>query len=293
VSRYITFGLNILLETLRQMPPAAIRWPRNLEEFQNYTNLIAARHQRLHGAFASIDGLNLMTKTSDDVDVENATYNGWLSAHFISSVIVFAPDGMMFGYQWYSNVHCLTDFIGTIISVNFNAPGSWHDARVAYPIYQQLLDNTPDGFYLISDTAFPHGTADIDGRIVTPMKSGQVFTGTEAEIEEKDLFDHEVVSYRQTAEWGMCSIQGSFGWLRLPLPIDDDNNRANLLEICFRLHNLRTRRIGRNEIQSVYMPEWRKTTQEEEIWTDFENMLFSDQQRYDQVARFYNHFEHE
>jgi hypothetical protein len=93
---------------------------------------------------------------------------------------------------------------------------------VAYPIYKQLLSNTPDGFYLISDTAFPHGTADINGRIVTPMKSGQKFKGMQAEIEEKYLFDHEVVSYWQTAEWGMRSIQGSFGRLRLPLPINDD-----------------------------------------------------------------------
>jgi hypothetical protein len=87
----------------------------------------------------------------------------------------------------------LTNFVGTIISVNFNAPGSWHNARVAYPIYKQLLSDTPDGFYLISDTAFPHGAADIDGRIVAPMKSGQKFKGTQAEIEEKYMFDREVV----------------------------------------------------------------------------------------------------
>lgn len=96
VSRYITFGLKILLETLRQMPDAAIRWPQTLQEFESYSGFITARHPRLHGAFASIDGLNLMTETSDDVDIENATYNGWLSEHFISSIIVFAPDGTMF-----------------------------------------------------------------------------------------------------------------------------------------------------------------------------------------------------
>jgi hypothetical protein len=95
VSRYITFSLNILLETLRQMDDAAIRWPRTLHEFQGYNKLITARHPRLHGAFASIDGLNLITETSDNTDIENATFNGWLSAHFISSVIVFAPDGMI------------------------------------------------------------------------------------------------------------------------------------------------------------------------------------------------------
>jgi len=37
-----------------------------------------------------------MVPTADDIDVENTTYNGWLSEHFISSVIVFTPDGMKF-----------------------------------------------------------------------------------------------------------------------------------------------------------------------------------------------------
>jgi DDE superfamily endonuclease len=174
-----------------------------------------------------------------------------------------------------------------------NAPGSWHDARVAYPIYKQLLENTPDGYYLVADTAFPRGQANIAGRIVAQMKAGERITATQAEIEEKALFDREVISYRQTAEWGMRSIQGSFGRLRLPLSIRNDHQRADLLEICFRLHNLCTRRIGRNQIQSVYMPEWRKTIHEEEIWTNFENMLFEDQQQHDRVTRFYNHLEYE
>lgn len=46
-----------------------------------------------------------------------------------------------------------------------------------------------------------------------------------------------------------------------------------------------------NQIQPVYIPEWRKTTEEEELWIDFKNVLFDNQQRYDQVTQFYNHFE--
>jgi len=88
----------------------------------------------------------------------------------------------------------------------------------------------------------------------------------------------------------MQSIQGSFGCLRLPLSIHNNQQRADFLEVCFRLHNLHTWRIGCNQIQSVYMPEWRKTAQEEEIWTNFENMLFGEQQEYDWVQWFYNHF---
>jgi hypothetical protein len=75
------------------MPDAAIRWPQEDQEFQDNSELIVACHPRLDGAFASIDGLNLPTQTSEDPDIENATYNGWLSEHYISSVIVFSPQG--------------------------------------------------------------------------------------------------------------------------------------------------------------------------------------------------------
>ncbi|KAF8797407.1 hypothetical protein BYT27DRAFT_7228995 [Phlegmacium glaucopus] len=272
-SCYITFGLQILLETLREMPDAAIRWPYEDQEFQDDSKLIVACHPQLEGAFASIDGLNLPTQTSDDPDIKNATYNGWLSEHYISSVIVFSPRGV-------------------IIAANFNAPGSWHDSHVAQPIYEKLHNETPDGFYLVADSAFPCGTVDIEGRIMAPIKTGQHLQGTIAEIEERFAYDRELLSYRQIAEWGMRSIQGSFGRLRLPLQINDKEGRADLLEICFRLHNLHTRRVGYNEIQKVYMSEWRKTLDDEELWMSFESMVFGDQQRKDRVSRFHIHPEY-
>jgi hypothetical protein len=69
------------------MPDAAIRWPKhhadeNQSEFKKFNTLIRARHPLLTGAFASIDGLNLPLQTSADEEIENATYNGWLSEHF-------------------------------------------------------------------------------------------------------------------------------------------------------------------------------------------------------------------
>ncbi|KAJ7750684.1 hypothetical protein DFH07DRAFT_544735 [Mycena maculata] len=92
ISRYITFGLKLLLAILRRMPDAAIRWPE-ADEFSTYNELIVARHPRLTGAFGSVDGLNLACQTSDDEEIENATYNGWLCEHFVSSVLVFSPQG--------------------------------------------------------------------------------------------------------------------------------------------------------------------------------------------------------
>lgn len=175
-----------------------------------------------------------------------------------------------------------------MIAAKLNAPGSWHDSRIARPIYEKLRTRTPDGFYLVADTAFPRGVKQIEGKIRAPIKTGQRMQGTVDEIQERLAFDRELLSYRQTAEWGMRGLQGSFGRLRIPLEIGRQTERGDLLEICVRLHNLRAESVGINQIRNVYMPLWRQNREEEEVWMNFENMLFSDQRRSDRVARFHN-----
>jgi hypothetical protein len=93
ISRYIMFWLKLLLTTLCTMPDTAIRWPADVSEFSALNELIVAHHPRLKGAFASIDGLNLACQTSDDEEIENATYNGWLCEHFVRSILIFSPKG--------------------------------------------------------------------------------------------------------------------------------------------------------------------------------------------------------
>jgi len=93
VSRYIAFSIKILLATLRKMEDAQIRWPQG-DAFQENNTLIVARHPLLIGAFGSLDGLNLAVQTSKDQEIENATFNGWLHEHFVSSVLAFSPFGM-------------------------------------------------------------------------------------------------------------------------------------------------------------------------------------------------------
>lgn len=100
VSRYLRFGMSILHRTLRRLADARITWLRDLQEFEAHNELICRRHPLLTGAFASIDGLNLPVQTLEDLDIENATYNGWLSEHFISSVLVFAPSGMCLNHPF-------------------------------------------------------------------------------------------------------------------------------------------------------------------------------------------------
>ncbi|KAJ3848649.1 hypothetical protein EV368DRAFT_86400, partial [Lentinula lateritia] len=91
LARYLDFLLDILLSTLRSLEEARITLPRRLSEFKEYEALILARHSMLEGAFASIDGLSLLSQVSDDPEIENATYNGWKTDHRISNVLVFSP----------------------------------------------------------------------------------------------------------------------------------------------------------------------------------------------------------
>lgn len=92
VNRYIDFCLEILQDVLRDMQEAKIEWPEG-EQFQEYNSLVTVRHPLLTGAFGTMDGLNLPVQSSPNQEIENATYNGWLHEHFVSSVIAFAPTG--------------------------------------------------------------------------------------------------------------------------------------------------------------------------------------------------------
>jgi DDE superfamily endonuclease len=158
---------------------------------------------------------------------------------------------------------------------------------VAQPIYEKLHTQTPAGYYLVADTAFPRGTSQIKGRIQAPIKVGQRITGNPDEVEEKLAFNRELLSYRQTAEWGMRALQGSFGRLRVPLEINHTEQRASLIETCVRLHNLRAQMVGINQIHNVYMKEWRATDDLDELWRCFENMLFSEQRRRDRISNYH------
>ncbi|KAH7919021.1 hypothetical protein BV22DRAFT_1108214 [Leucogyrophana mollusca] len=233
VSCYIWL-LDILLCTLKKFPAASIQWPQG-GKFQENNNLVVARHNLLTGALGTMDGLNLPVEVADDHKIKNATYNGWLHAHFVSSVLAFVAEGI-------------------VIACRLNAPGSWHDSRVAQPIYEKLHMETPEA----------------------PIKEGQRLPADPVEQWQLLAFDHQLLSFHQLAEWGVQGLQGSFGCLRVPLDINFCDKRGDLLEICVQLNNVRARLVGINEIRS------------EEIWARFEQMMFGEQRRKDCVGRFHH-----
>jgi hypothetical protein len=139
----------------------------------------------------------------------------------------------------------------------------------------------------MADTAFPCGTNDIQSQICVPLKQGQHVQGSVAEINECMAFNREVLSYWQTAEWGMHGIQGAFGRLHVLLEIANKDSWGDLIEICIQLHNLRAIRVGINQICSVYLKCWQETADDATVWQDFKNILFSTQRQKNWVSHFH------
>jgi hypothetical protein len=169
------------------------------------------------------------------------------------------------------------------MSVVVNAPGSWHDSNVARPIYALLREKTPNGFFLIADSAFPRLGAGDAQKIKVPLKSGARIRGTRQEIERIKQESMEVTIARQAVEWGMRALQGCWSRLYMPLDTHDAEGRARLLHICMRLHNVRTRMVEINQIRSVYIP----------IWNDGQNQRLDDDElfaRANEPDRIHNYY---
>jgi hypothetical protein len=98
--------------------------------------------------------------------------------------------------------------------------------------------------------------------------------------------DCQLIFFRQTAEWGNGTLQKVFGRLCVPLTITYTTHHASILENFIHLCNLCTCRVGLNQIRTVYMPIWKENGQDE-MWTMFNDMLFSDQRKNDHVHHFY------
>ncbi|KAI0071605.1 hypothetical protein K474DRAFT_1606646 [Panus rudis PR-1116 ss-1] len=268
VNRYLRFASLILHATLKSMPSARVCFPEELNEFYAYSKIIQNRHSTIKGAFGSLDGVNIPAQTSYiNPELENVTYNGWLHTHCTSSVFAFAPDG-------------------TIICAQLNAPGSWHDSRVARNIYYTLRTSAPRGYYLIADTAFPHDDTVVEGHIRVPLKDGARLPDDHALRERVMRFNRDLLSFRQTAEWGMRSLQGGFGRLRIPLDVNNPDYCNLLLENVCRLNNLRARSVGISQIQTVYIPTWRQDDGDA-LWNQLGEMLIADIRRSDRVSRFH------
>ncbi|KAK0520439.1 hypothetical protein OC835_007203 [Tilletia horrida] len=114
---------------------------------------VNAREPLLEHVFGFVDVLNLRTYQPRDLDEQNAYYSDWLDNIYCSQVIVFMPNGEI---AW----------------VSYNNPGSWDDPKIAGPLYSLLVDplRTPPLYAILADSAFPTGSTDVAGRILSKPK---------------------------------------------------------------------------------------------------------------------------
>lgn len=223
---------------------ARVQWP-SPTRMRRYCELISAYEPGLQNVFGFIDGVYVPCNEPTDRDEQNAYYNAWRGCCSLTNVLVFGPDGC-------------------IIWANCNAPGSWHDSKVAISLYHKLLDAelSPPEYVLVADSAFPTSGL-MKNRIITPPKVKKVYEENMAiierngvqRLEEKDPNADSleaVIRARQAVEWGMHSLQSVFRRLHVRFVFDPPYTQ-HMLKLVFHLYNLRTRRMGLCQIRTVYM----------------------------------------
>lgn len=89
---FIHFARRILVRALRNKAGAAITMP-SVEEIGTLKEAILERHPLLTDVFCVADGLKLRLQQSGDRPIQAAYYNGWTHDHYVSNVLVFAPNG--------------------------------------------------------------------------------------------------------------------------------------------------------------------------------------------------------
>lgn len=228
-SRYLWNSMQVLIHTLREMPEAQIQFP-TYDEMRILSSRLTEVEPSIRHVFGFVDGLNSPINDPQDPFEQNAYYNGWLSGCFVSAVILYGVDGR-------------------ILWVNFNAPGSWHDSKIARKLYDILIANCPEPFAILADTAFPR-SEELRTKILSPLKENEIDNLSRDDCEVRAQ-SRVITSVRQAAEWGMRTVQSVNPRLKVHLP-SDKSKRAMLLEICFRLHNVRASFNLPNQIRNVY-----------------------------------------
>jgi hypothetical protein len=168
-------------------------------------------------------------------DIQNAHYNGWLHAVFMTGTLCFSADGL-------------------IVWAKHNCPGSWKDSDTSLEFRERLVDPVlnPDRRYgVVADSAFPCGD-DMVGRIMTPLKEGDLGRLVPSVRAVAQAKSGSITFVRQAAEWGMGSVEKVYRRLLHPLPYDKEKRKLRL-DNLFRLANYRVRTVEVSEIRTTWM----------------------------------------
>ena len=244
LSVYLRFGIRLFVETFRHDPLASVRIP-SAETIETFQDAFAVRHPLLNDCWATMDGLKLYLQQSGNCEIQERYYNGWTHDHYVTSVFCFCPDG-------------------TIPIAFFNVPGSVHDSQGAEfgNIYNRLEEvYLSTGAKCCVDSAFGNVTREYF------YKSCQDLLGSNAPTRWERLLDlqkkRQATSARQTAEWGMLTMQASFPRVKDRFVYEERGERRIVLKMFVLLYNMRARMVGINQIRNTYMPHLERDANED------------------------------
>ena len=73
----------------------------------------------------------------------------------------------------------------------------------------------------------------------------------------------QATSARQTAEWGMLTMQASFPRVKDRFVYEERGERRIVLKMFVLLYNMRARMVGINQIRNTYMPHLERDVNED------------------------------
>jgi len=234
LSVYLRFGIRLIVEIFSDDPLARVAIPSAVE-IESFKAAFAERHPILNDCWATMDGLKLYLQQAGTGEIQERFYNGWTHDHYVTSVFCFCPDG-------------------TIPIAFFNVPGSVHDSQVAelgriYHKLEKVYERT--GGKCCVDSAF----GNLERAYL--LKSGQDLLGSSAPTRHEQSREHQLrrqtTSARQTAEWGMLTIQASFPRVKDRFIYEERGERRIVLKMFVLLYNMRARMVGINQIRNTYM----------------------------------------
>jgi len=243
-----------LSRRLKNHPKARIHWPSTLREKEYLADLVHRRAPNVVDVIGFTDGLSLPIQCASDPISQATNYNGYHHDTMINNVFCFSPTGK-------------------IIFACINFPGSWHDSQVSLSLISKVVRNIGD-FKICVDQGFPR-SGDLLNKFVGPL-SRRARSNLPEETRRAALRRHNTyVSLRQSSEWGMRALQGTFVRMKSRLT-SNKRKRRQILTVIILLHNFRTDVVGLNQIATVFNVEY-------ESYLNIRN--------YDRIAQYYENVE--
>jgi hypothetical protein len=249
VSIVINRMIRRVIKKLKTNAAAMIRYP-TLAEKEQYAEMIRVREPLVNDVIGFIDGVSIPVQCSDEESEQNAMYNGYHCDTMCNNVFLFYPTGK-------------------IGSACINFPGSWHDSTTAEALINWSIENL-GSFKFCVDQGFPRSG-----------KLHELFVGPLSKKSRRNLApilrNHMIelhnlyVSLRQSSEWGMRALQGSFSRLKSRLT-SNKLKRYHIIAGIALLHNYRTEFVGINQIATVFNPHYEQ---------------YINISGYDRIARYY------